>query len=51
MYEKEIKKVRLAVMNGLLASSKNLVSTKIRNNRPIAVIRDNCLQVVPACNL
>ncbi len=51
MYEKEINRVRTAVLRGLLGSSKNLLSTKIRANRPIAVVRDNRVQVVPARSL
>lgn len=51
MYEKEITKVRTAILKGLLDSSKNLLNMKIRNNRPIAIVRNNRMQVVPARSL
>jgi len=51
MYEKEITRVRTAILKGLLDSSKNLLHAKIRANRPIAVFRNNQIQVVPARNL
>lgn len=48
MYEKEITRVRVAILKGLMDSSKNLLKNKIKTNRPIAVMRDNQVQVIPA---
>ena len=51
MYEKEITRVRTAILKGLLDSSMNLLNTKIKTNRPIAIARNNRIQVIPARNL
>ena len=51
MYEKEITRVRTAILKGLLDSSKNLLNTKIRANRSMAIVRNNRIQVVPARSL
>ena len=51
MYEKEITRVRTAILKGLLDSSKNLLSAKIRTNRPMAIVRNNRMQVIPARSL
>lgn len=51
MYEKEINRVRVAILKGLHDSSRNLLSNKIKSNRPIAIMRDNRVQVVPARSL
>ena len=50
MCNQEISKVRVAILKGLTDSSRNLLNAKIKNNRPIAVMRDNRVQVIPAGN-
>jgi hypothetical protein len=51
MYEKEIQKVRVAILKGLSASSKCMLNNKIKSNSLIAITRDDKVQVVPARNL
>lgn len=51
MYEQEINRVRVAILKGLTDSSRNLLNAKIKNNRPIAIMRDDRLQVIPARSL
>lgn len=51
MYEKEINKVRVAILKGLNGSSRNMLDSKIKSNRPIAIFRDEKVQVIPARNL
>ena len=51
MYEQEISRVRVAILKGLTDSSRNLLNTKIKNNRPIAIMRDDKVQVILASNL
>lgn len=51
MYEKEINRVRVAILKGLMDSSKNLLNTKIKTNRPMAIMRDNRVQVIPASHI
>ena len=51
MYEKEINRVRVAILKGLNDSSRNLLINKIKNNRPMAIMRNDNIQVVMARNL
>lgn len=51
MSAQEISKVRIAILKGLNDSSKNLLNTKVQNNRSIAISRNDQVVVIPAKNL
>lgn len=51
MSAQEISKVRIAILKGLNDSSKNLLNMKIKNDRSMAISRNDQVLVVPARTL
>jgi hypothetical protein len=48
MKEQEIKRLRVAILKGISDSSKSLINAKVLNNRPVTIMRENKIQLVPA---
>jgi len=48
MYEHEIQKQRLAILKGITASAKKMLSEKIRKNGLIAISKGEQVQVIRA---
>ncbi len=48
MYEKELQKLRRKILRAVSASSRQLLDTKVKNNRPIAVYNIDHVEVIDA---
>ena len=57
MYEKELQKLRRAILKGVSASSRHLLASKVKSQQPIAVYNVDHVEIMNAkeakklCNL
>lgn len=48
MSETEIQRLRVKIIKGLSISSHKLIDQKVRNHAPIAIMKDNQIEVIDA---